>query len=293
MRVILRIGLLLGLAGGVALFGIAQLAPVALHGGIVAVGILAGLATAKWLPWSWYGRQTAAGIWSGALACALAAGGALAAQVAPVVPRGRALTPPALAAALANSPLAAALLPLAVLAGIALSAVVARVLAGSKSARMVEVVARAEERAQAMQRAAPAAMRAPASMPPASGLWQSPAMATGAPAPIRATGMAPRTPLPFPHATRGEPELAATPQLEDEPLPEGDPLEPRRASPSDARSVDSVLTDEMREALDVWAKDNLRKRPSKRKPKASAYLNSTPPDPKRDRKAQDTRDWLC
>ena len=36
------------------------------------------------------------------------------------------------------------------------------------------------------------------------------------------------------------------------------------------------------------------KTPSKRTPKASAYLNSEPPAaPRRSRKKQDTRDWLC
>jgi hypothetical protein len=36
------------------------------------------------------------------------------------------------------------------------------------------------------------------------------------------------------------------------------------------------------------------KTPSKRTPKASAYLNSdTPAAPRRSRKKQDTRDWLC
>jgi hypothetical protein len=77
------------------------------------------------------------------------------------------------------------------------------------------------------------------------------------------------------------------------------------------------MTDDLRSALERWdsdpepeaadpddaaKKDASTKRssapksktPAKRKPKASAYLNSSPPaTPRRNRKKQDTRDWLC
>jgi hypothetical protein len=103
-----------------------------------------------------------------------------------------------------------------------------------------------------------------------------------------------------------------------------DPIPPRR-SYSGAQPVQFAMTDDLRNALDRWDVDpehlepeqsnpdtdeesavlkkngdtknpaaSRAKTPSKRTPKASAYLNSDPPAaPRRSRKKQDTRDWLC
>lgn len=103
-----------------------------------------------------------------------------------------------------------------------------------------------------------------------------------------------------------------------------EPIPPRR-SDSGAHPVQFAMTDDLRNALDRWGSDpthldpdipdlesgedaeepkktaatkksatSRAKTPTKRQPKASAYLNSEPPAaPRRSRKKQDTRDWLC
>jgi hypothetical protein len=115
------------------------------------------------------------------------------------------------------------------------------------------------------------------------------------------------------------------------PLPTPEPIPPRRSS-SGAYPVQFAMTDDLRDALDRWDSEPEPKRPepeqpaadqpdvaveaqsatsrktgatkkpptsraktpSKRTPKASAYLNSDPQTaPRRSRKKQDTRDWLC
>jgi hypothetical protein len=87
---------------------------------------------------------------------------------------------------------------------------------------------------------------------------------------------------------------------------------------SSKRPADKELTEAMREALTAWAKQNdgaedeerahvapeerdsadeqapaPAKVPAKRAPVSSEYLNSSSPAPKRNRKKQNTRDWLC
>ncbi|MGE5333139.1 MAG: hypothetical protein ACM3N4_00435 [Nitrososphaerota archaeon] len=108
-----------------------------------------------------------------------------------------------------------------------------------------------------------------------------------------------------------------------------EPIPPRRTS-SGAQPVQFALTDDLRSALDHWqhedesagqkdmepvaeadagasdepdtpqksaakkASVSKAKTPAKHRPKASAYLNSEPPvTPRRNRKKQNTRDWLC
>jgi hypothetical protein len=82
---------------------------------------------------------------------------------------------------------------------------------------------------------------------------------------------------------------------------------PGSRTPSAKRRADMQLTEAMREALAAWADDleNGQQPPAAsarderggkakaaRTPQPSAYLNSAPP-PKRNRKKQATRDWLC
>src|SRR6185437_8382962 len=113
------------------------------------------------------------------------------------------------------------------------------------------------------------------------------------------------------------------------PLPTSEPIPPRRFN-SGAYPVQFAMTDDLRDALDRWDSEpehpeadssevaqpepesdgvatpasktgstkktptSRAKTPSKRTPKASAYLNSEPSTaPRRSRKKQDTRDWLC
>lgn len=114
------------------------------------------------------------------------------------------------------------------------------------------------------------------------------------------------------------------------PLPSApEPIPPRRTS-SGVQPVQFALTDDVRSALDHWQHEDeptgqqdieplvetetgasdesdtpkktaakkspvsKAKTPAKHHPKASAYLNSEPPvTPRRNRKKQNTRDWLC
>jgi hypothetical protein len=66
---------------------------------------------------------------------------------------------------------------------------------------------------------------------------------------------------------------------------------------SRARPVDSQLTDEVRKALASWAEQNPDEaeaaKAGARVPVSSSYLNSDAPAPKRNRKKNATRDWIC
>ena len=66
-------------------------------------------------------------------------------------------------------------------------------------------------------------------------------------------------------------------------------------SPNAATSTDTAEPAEPRKAASTRGSSASKsKTPSKRQPKASAYLNSTPSTaPRRSRKKQNTRDWLC
>lgn len=68
-----------------------------------------------------------------------------------------------------------------------------------------------------------------------------------------------------------------------------------RRTHSNAQPAGKQLTDAMRDALATWANDNVAEEtPTERSgPQPSAYLNSSRPLPKRNRKKQNTRDWLC
>ncbi|HEU5346970.1 MAG TPA: hypothetical protein VFU63_00020, partial [Ktedonobacterales bacterium] len=128
--------------------------------------------------------------------------------------------------------------------------------------------------------------------------------------------LAPLPPFDFEAPAPIPPAPAAPPPSAPEPIP------PRRGN-SDVQPVQFALTDDLRSALDRWQKNEepvaetkseadtdsdsdaqkkpsaVKKSPKARTPakhqsKASAYLNSEPPaTPRRSRKKQNTRDWLC
>ncbi len=97
--------------------------------------------------------------------------------------------------------------------------------------------------------------------------------------------------------------------------PQATPPAPQRATParasrtprsktSVARRMESRLNEQMRQALDAWAahEDGLDNETAldepavsttKRAPKPSKFLNSERPPAKRNRKKNQTRDWLC
>jgi hypothetical protein len=162
MRTIQRVGIVTGSLGIVVLF-VAQFAvALGVVWGVVGVGLAAGLAMAKWLPREWYGRQFAAGLRAGGLACGIAALGALASLVI--------FGPHDSAALLSRSPSAlvdgiplvqsfsflgwSGMVMLAVLvmaaAGVAIAAVAAQAFALSKNRRTIRVVTQARLTALAL-----------------------------------------------------------------------------------------------------------------------------------------------
>lgn len=121
----------------------------------------------------------------------------------------------------------------------------------------------------------------------------------------------PRSPSPRPAAdpelaSPTEPALPAAPTSNARRSPSAVPGQPgkppaRRRSSSSRRRADQELTQAMRDALAAWAvEENTDAEAEKadeqgktRSPAPSAYLNSAAPAPKRARKKQHTRDWLC
>ncbi len=351
MRTIVRVGLIAGGVGFVALYASQVSVALIVAVGVVGIGLVAGLGTAKWLESAWFGRQLTAGLRTGLFACGLSGLGAL---LSLLILGPHDVTTLALRSHLARldlAPWAHALAPVgwigvdlvsvlaAVAAGVVVAALAAQIVAWSKSSRALRVVAQARQAAQSLNRDDP---WRPTSGIPALGLAAPVTGAlgfpTGAPAPsLLAYGTStPSGGVPIPGmATAGVPSPQAfapppppfpahmpTPQAQPAPVPPGssepaaetaltEPAVPAVNTPkadaptgakprasSRARPADKQLTDAMREALATWAGDNsTAEKPAgstgARTPKASSYLNSSPPAPKRARKKQNTRDWLC
>lgn len=126
------------------------------------------------------------------------------------------------------------------------------------------------------------------------------------PASPRPTG----SPLP---AAAGKPlaaafaaSVATIPAQDPEPVPASEPDLPLgetgkrvKRKTSRARPVEPQLTDDVRKALAAWAEQNPEAagavKVGGRTAVASSYLNSEPPMPmpKRNRKKNETRDWIC
>lgn len=121
----------------------------------------------------------------------------------------------------------------------------------------------------------PAATPAPPSTPPAR--------RTAAPAPTPTAASPTRTPVTPQVAATDETLADLFPGANDAPTPRKD---------SRARPASADLNDAMREALAAWADDN-DDDPAERAAKKSAFLNTGTPAPKRGRRKNDTRDWLC
>ena len=150
------------------------------------------------------------------------------------------------------------------------------------------------------------------------------AQASGAPTRVSPAHRQPRTavqtPPPAPGSLRSpesEPVPAAMADMADmAESPADEPLRaPRARRRSSARPVEQQLTDEMRAALEAWAEehgtsdktpavskgapavsdaDDASPAPAAaRTPQASKYLNDPAPRPKRNRKKNQTRDWIC
>ena len=133
---------------------------------------------------------------------------------------------------------------------------------------------------------------------------------SGIPAQPAPPSRPPRAPMPSPRAdpesaNATEPVLPITPTPNANQVPPsalGEPGKPsgRQRSASSRRRAEAELTQAMRDALAAWASDDADEEAGKnsdkglsRAPNSSAYLNSAGPAPKRGRKKQHTRDWLC
>ena len=272
MRTIVRTGVTLSIVAALALYGVQLVAALGVAFGIILIGALAGLGVAKWLERAWYGRQFAAGVRAGAIACGV--GGlcalvyllgqgpnsldALAARShAPGVDFGALVNT---LGALGWMGVDAVVIVAATLAGILAAGLMAEVAGWSKSGRAVRVVAQARLAAQSLQRAD---ARGAVTAAPRSTTIGPQLFASGASVAPAALEPADWDGLGLPGASspgkrRSWRPAKQTPQHQ--PQPEAPPLQvptpaPRPATvhrPSDARSAKEALTDEARAALSAW-----------------------------------------
>lgn len=311
MRTVTRIGLTLSVVAVLALYGLQLVAGLGVIVGIMAIGALAGLAVAKWLERGWYGRQLEAGARAGAIACGVA-GLASAAYLLGQGPSGiEALAARSRLPGVSLAPLVHALSPLGVagadiasvvvatLVGVALAAILAQVFGWGKDKRSQRVIARARLMAQAQQheelgaQTTPTGARSPS---PSVQLFGRQSSTTNGPAPSASAGSrrVRRTAGPEPEAETPDAPRTFESWGDTAVTPAGKP--PKKRDSSNARSADDAITAEERAALLAWeAALEAESEPGvPRQPNASAFLNEqNAPPPRRNRKKQNTRDWLC
>lgn len=324
MQTIVRVG---GIVGGISALMLIALG--ARFGLIVApallvVGLAAGLASAKWLEWSWYGRQHVASLRGGMLAVGAAAVGALLGLLVLGARSTNALVQRSRLPGIDMTPLAHALAPLgwvgasvvAVLCGallaIALSCTVGTLAALSKSKKAVQIVTRAQQLAQAVSAseiAQPVAVPARAAWTTGTlGMPQysvySGTLSSFGPAPV------------FGAAPTSLPKLGPAPApLSPAEAPAPDAPLPGSRTPSEVRPISSQVNEQVAEALAAWGQQTQAQSPepsvahspehphptsaddaaetAPREQAASTFLNSGRAKPRRPRKKQNTRDWLC
>ncbi|MEO7000306.1 MAG: hypothetical protein ABI068_00675 [Ktedonobacterales bacterium] len=161
MRMLMRVGAIVGVLGLALVYVLQIAAGLMTLAGVVVVGAVTGLSVAKWLTRDWYGRQFAAGLRAGAIACCVTGAGALLFlllqgphSVAALAARshlpGVTLAPQIQAfAALGWVSIDVLGTLVSVGLGIALAALVAQVFAGSKSRHALQIIAQARLAAQA------------------------------------------------------------------------------------------------------------------------------------------------
>lgn len=347
MRTIMRVGVIIGGVGFVALFALQAVIALGVAYCLLVVGLTAGLSTAKWLERPWFGRQFLAGVRAGAVAVGISGAGALLSLLI-LGPHDKLLLAThshlltlsmaqwvKTLSALSWAGIDILTVLLAGLAGVALSALSAQIFAWSKNQRAIHIVTQARQAAQALSLADTATTAsgshaygqsayftgAPAMSPPmgpamsSGGITSSHSTLNGAPFPTTAhaaptAGTLPNTPA-MPRRTLGpvpptpptgitgtrRAPLPPSRHVDDEYPAATDPNEAQTSqrTPSKARPAGNHLTDAMRDALATWASDNAAEEPPNERstPQPSAYLNSSRPLPKRNRKKQNTRDWLC
>lgn len=318
MRAIVRVGVVLGSIGFIALFALQHAIGLAVAPLLVIVGLLAGVCSAKWLEWGWYGHQFRAGTYAAFYACTLAGIGALVALATAGPHDVQALAAASHVGKLSLAPVIehtvvfgwlgtdVLLLLVAGLLGVIIGGFSTQILAFSKDSRTVRVVTQAHAAAEPLahrdtfiptpsgSRAGDSILPNPRSQPGIAATPSMPGAGWGASVPAAP----PQQPA---WQTGGYAAAPATParpvRKVATPTP---PPQPVAQPPLEEQPRDGRLTAAERAALEAWANDddgNQDNEPKptptsrKRQPKASAYLNG--PAPKRSRKKQDTRDWLC
>jgi hypothetical protein len=317
MSNVYRVGLLLGVIGSLVVYGLGRMAGLTAAVGVITIGLLAGLAMAKWLEWGWFGRQIAAGLRAGLLACGLVTVAGLAALITQGPHDISALAAQSHLGGLSLAPLARSLgalgwlgvdivvLVMAYLAGTVLAVGVTEVFAYGKSGEAVRTVSQARLAAEALRGGR--AWSGVASRP----IAQKPGSLTGGP-----QWQSSPTPSAAPRATKAPaPQSAAQSYGDSEELanfytPAAPPSGQRKTSEpqpvGDAAmnylDDETRLREAMREALSMWADESeegaeeqptqRRKREPKREANPSAFLNAEQ-RPKSRRKKTNTRDWLC
>jgi hypothetical protein len=167
MSNVYRVGLLLGAVGALAIFALGRMAALTAAVGVVAVGLLTGLAMAKWLEWGWFGRQIEAGLRAGLIACSLGATAGLITLLAQGPHDVASLAAQSHLGGLNLAPLAHTLgglgwlgvdivaLFLACLIGIALAVGTTAIFAIGKNRAAVDAVSRARQAAEALRAGRP------------------------------------------------------------------------------------------------------------------------------------------
>ncbi len=316
MRTVTRTGVTLSVVAALALYGLQLIAGLMVTLGVLVIGVIAGLCVAKWLERDWYGRQLEAGARAGAIACGVA-GLSAAIYLLGQGPRSTAeLAARSHLFGISLEPVALALSPLgpvgidiasaviATLLGVALAAITAQLFGWGKDKRALRVVAQARLAAQAQQHGEVGAQVTPSGARPASpsvhlyGRSGPMSGMAGAPSVRRTAGPAINAdvadaPLAFDSWDDAEDsDQAAT--LQTPAAPGAQP--PQRRLPSNARSANEAISTDERAALRAWEAglgDGSQPSAPEREPKKSAFLNQPSASPKRNRKKQNTRDWLC
>lgn len=315
MRTIVRVGLFSGLIGAVVLALFAQAIGLSVAAGIVVAGAVAGLGSAKWLEWGWYGRQASASLRAALLACCLACGGALLGLLTtgPHSVAVLALHSHVLSlnlghvairfAALGWAGIDVTIVLLSGIAGVVAGVVFGTTAAASKSAKAVRIVTQARLLAAALSTTDSRPLMASAAGY-GSG-WLGSAHSTGQVMPAFA-GMPSASSLPRISGTLGSPDYAGE-------TDQTAPVLPGAISrtPSDAQRLGGQLNDDIKRAFAAWGEqeDHLQpehhdvaadtpqpekpEKPEKRTAAPSAFLNESKVKQRRNRKKQDTRDWLC
>ncbi|HEY7848504.1 MAG TPA: hypothetical protein VIC27_00500 [Ktedonobacterales bacterium] len=320
MRTVTRIGVTLSVVAALALYGLQLMAGLVVTLGVIAVGAIAGLCMAKWLERDWYGRQLDAGARAGAIACGVAGLSAMIyllgqgpRSTAELAARSHLLGVSLAPVALALSPLGSVGIDItcsvvAALLGVALAAITAQLFGWGKDKRSLQVIAQARLAAQSQQHGEVGAQATPSGGRPASpsvrlyGRSGPASSATGAPGLRRTAGPAMQADVaeaPLTFDSWGDDgdvgdDTSQAPTLQT-PAASAAPA-PKKKGASNARSADQAISADERAALLAWESalaDDSRPGVKGREPKASAFLNQPTAAPKRNRKKQNTRDWLC